>query len=134
GSLGVPDLLRFVAKVGTIAVVSSGLAYLIYQGFEFINLDGLVPGFFANLIILAVCSSVGAATFVGLAYLTGITEVRRIIDLVLRRLRGRSAAAAPAVGEAELEPTSEIDIGQYLDDTVEARLVDTTTGTTSIFK
>ncbi len=121
----VQHLVRLVIPTGIAAVV----AWLIWRGWSELGLLSFLPSLIERLVELAVSASVGAATFVALAYAFRITEVRRAMEMVLARLRGRTTGVdTPAGAEATSVPDDMLEeTADYIPPVVE-------TGTLSLFR
>jgi putative peptidoglycan lipid II flippase len=83
GGLAGRALLEFVARVAAAAAPAAGLAWLSLLGLEQAGLD--VASKLDSLVMLAVGGVVGLAVYVALARLLRITEIGRIVALVVSR-------------------------------------------------
>ncbi len=83
GGLAGRELVRFVVRVATAAVPAAGLAWVSLELLQRLGLD--VDSKRDSLVLLAVGGGIGIVVYIGLARLLHITEISRMVDLVVSR-------------------------------------------------
>ncbi|NDL57878.1 murein biosynthesis integral membrane protein MurJ [Phytoactinopolyspora mesophila] len=127
GAIDFSPLVQHMARLAIPTGVAAGLAWLLWRGWSQLGLLSAFPSMIERLVELAISASVGGATFVALAYVFRISEVRRAITMIMAKLRGRHAEAAPAETESTIPDDMLEETADYIPPVLE-------TGTLSIFR
>jgi putative peptidoglycan lipid II flippase len=121
GSLGGADLVQHVVRLLFHSSIAAVLAWLVWRGWTAMGALAGLPAIVGRLFELVIGGAVGVTTFVGLAYVFRIPEIRGYVAMVLTRLRN-----------GPTDRTS-VDPGDLLEDTHEY-VMPVETGALSIFR